>query len=200
MEINEKNNSSLSDEAKKLVTMYITARQFKNAVLKEEMIVIPATKNGLVEGTVIDFGGAQVYAHGNQYISRVFPLVVNKSFSCEVYLKLILLFEGFDLKIIKPSDRHNLESLFKNTSDIFKEKFFSFFSSQYGENGTKEFLEKEIKDISDVFKTWRYIYERLDDSSQVNYGFINVFCDYLDHYSQQLILETYDYDVNKDMR
>lgn len=191
-------NPDLDVEGNKLVTMYVTARQFKNAILEEEMVVFPA--NSHPEGTILDIGGAKIYFHGNQFISKTFPFVVNKAFSCEVYLKLILTFENFDIKKIRSLDRHNLEKLYENTSDSFKNEFFNFFALKYGSLATKEFLEKQINDISDVFKTWRYIYERLEGSFQTNYGFLNVFCDYLDSYSQKLILDKYSYDVNKDLR
>ena len=52
--------------------MYTTARQFKNAISKDEKIII---KNGM-------------------YINKIYPYIVNKSFSCEIYLKIIILYNN----------------------------------------------------------------------------------------------------------
>ncbi len=44
MTSNEKIYKALDNSSKEKIIMYLTARQFKNAVLIEEMIIIPAKK------------------------------------------------------------------------------------------------------------------------------------------------------------
>ena len=49
--------------------MYVTTRQFKNAI--ENYDLIPTPKNN--------------------FRNKIYPFIVNKSFACEIYLKLILM-------------------------------------------------------------------------------------------------------------
>jgi len=187
----------LSEEGKQLVEMYLVGRQFKNAILEEEMIVLP---NGTNNGTTFSWGSTKITFRGNQHLVRVFPFIVNKAFACEVYLKLLLTHQGFDFKMLKPTERHNLFLLYKNTDTYFKQNFYSYFASTFGEKATVDFLESEIEQISNVFVKWRYIYENITEAQSVNSGFLNAFCDYLNELCQNLILEEYNYDVSKNMR
>lgn len=190
----------LSSKGKKLVEMYITARQFKNAILEEEMIILPAKQNNIKEGSIINWGGTKVTFRGDKSITRIYPFIVNKSFACEVYLKLILVELDFNFKTLKHYELHSILKLYENTDDIFKRVFVKTFNNKYGEQANKEFLEKEITNISDVFSKWRYIYEKINQENIVNSGFLNSFCDFLDRYVQKLILFKYKYDVDKNMR
>lgn len=196
MDANDK-YESLSKEAKQLVEMYLVGRQFKNAILEDEIIVLP---NGTNNGNVFSWGTTKITLRGNQYLVRVFPFVVNKAFACEVYLKLLLTHQGFDLKTLKQSERHNLFVLFKNTNNDFKIKFYSYFISEYSEKANEDFLNKEIEKIANVFIKWRYIYENIEEAKAVNYGFLNAFCEYLNNLCKQMILEEFNYDVSKNMR
>ena len=196
MDANDK-YESLSKEAKQLVEMYLVGRQFKNAILEDEIIVLP---NGTNNGNVFSWGTTKITLRGNQYLVRVFPFVVNKAFACEVYLKLLLTHQGFDLKTLKQSERHNLFVLFKNTNNDFKIKFYSYFISEYSEKANEDFLNKEIEQIANVFIKWRYIYENIEEAKAVNSGFLNAFCEYLNDLCKQKILEEFNYDVSKNMR
>lgn len=196
MDANDK-YESLSKEAKQLVEMYLVGRQFKNAILEEEIIVLP---NGTNNGNVLSWGTTKITLRGNQYLVRVFPFVVNKAFACEVYLKLLLTHQEFDLKTLKQSERHNLFVLFKNTNNEFKVNFYSYFSSEFSEKANEDFLNKEIEKIANVFIKWRYIYENIEEAKAVNYGFLNAFCEYLNDLCKQMILEEFNYDVSKNMR
>ena len=60
--------SYLGKENENLIKMYTTARQFRNAIKPSE--ILQFKKDG--------------------FENKVFPYVVNRSFSCEVYLKLII--------------------------------------------------------------------------------------------------------------
>lgn len=193
-------NKNLSSKGEKIVGMYITARQFKNAVLEEEMIILPAKQNNIKDGSVLKWGGAQITFRGNKSITRIFPFIVNKSFACEVYLKLLLVERDFNFKKLKKHELHNLLKLYENTDNDFKQILFNVFNSKCGEKLSKEFIEMEIMKISNVFKEWRYIYERINEESIVFHGFLNEFCEFLDRYTQQMIFNKYHYDVDKDMR
>lgn len=199
-DINEDEYKKMSDKGKRIVEMYITARQFKNAILEEEMIILPSQQNIFKEGAILNWGGTKVTFRGNKTIVRIYPFVVNKSFACEVYLKLLLIEEEFDFKTLKHFELHNISRLFENIDDIFKQEFYKYFNNKYGEEASKEFLEKEIENISDVFKEWRYIYEKINQENIVNNGFLNAFCDFLDRYCHKIILSKYNYDVDKNMR
>ncbi len=190
----------LDPKGKKLVEMYITARQFKNAILEEEMIILPAQQNNIKDNTVIEWGGTKVSFRGDKMISRIYPFIVNKSFACEVYLKLLLVDIDFNFNTLKNYELHNLFKLYKNTDDYLKTVLFSFFYKKYGEQANKQFIEKEISNISNVFKDWRYIYERVNEENIVNSGFLSTFCGFLDRYAQQLIKSKYDYNVDENMR
>lgn len=117
-----------------------------------------------------------------------------------MYLKLILIESGIKLEELNHRDLHNLKKLYNKTTEEFKKMFFDYFLKVYGEQANKEFLEKEIRAISNVFSKWRYIYEDLDKENIVNYGFLNIFCEFLDIYARALIQTKYSYDVSKDMR
>ena len=60
---------NLDEETKKIINMYTTARQFKNAINNDEKLVV---RNGI-------------------FINKIYPYIVNKSFACEIYLKIIIL-------------------------------------------------------------------------------------------------------------
>lgn len=191
---------NLSSKGKKIVEMYITARQFKNAILEEEMIILPAEKNNIKDGTILDLGGAKVTFRGNKSIIRIYPFIVNKAFACEIYLKLLLVEKDFDFKLLKNCELHNLLKLYENIDNEFKQVFLNVFNNKYDEKVIKEFLEKEITNISNVFKEWRYIYEKINNENVVNNGFLNLFCDFLDRYSQKIIFAKYNYDVDNNIR
>lgn len=178
--------------------MYLTARQFKNAVKQEEMITIPANKNGLSENSKIKFGNLiELTAKGDRIVTKIFPFIVNKAFACEVYLKLILIEEGLDInKSLKRTEKHNLYKLYSNTSEKFREMYKNVCLTIYGKNSNDEFLNNEIIKISNVFMEYRYIYERFGEENIVNSGFLEHFCNYLDIYTKILIKNKYNYDVD----
>ena len=188
-------------ESRKHIHMYITARQFKNAVLINEMLTVPALSNNLPENTEISFGGLiTAKASGNKIVSKFFPFMVNKSFSCEIYLKYILTESNINFKDLKGKKGHDLwllyDRLFTNNSNI--NDMFIEYINKY----TKSIIdiEKEIKDISNVFESWRYIYEKYDEAQQINHGFLDMFCNFLDVYCMAIIKTKYNYDINKDIR
>lgn len=193
---NEKIYKSLSPKEKQIVEMYLTARQFNNAVLEEEILIMPSSAFGNKEG-IFKWGETKITVRGDKTIVKAYPYVVDKSFACEVYLKLLILLDrDFNCKKIG----HNIFKLYSKTNDTFKADFLKVFKCKYGEKADEIFLQNEIRNISNVFVEWRYIYEKTDLEKRVNIGFLNAFCNYLDRYAQRKILEKLEYDVDKNMR
>lgn len=191
--------NNLSNKGKQLIEMYITARQFKNAILEDEIIIL-SKQQEFPDNTVINWGGIKITFRGDKNLIRTYPFVVNMAFSCEVYLKLLLIDNDFNFEKLKNRELHDLSKLYENNEKILKEKLCSEFKIKYGNNATLEFIENEIAKISNVFIDWRYIYEKRDLKSEVNYGFLIAFCSFLDRYAQNIIYSKYDYNVDENMR
>lgn len=120
------------EEIKKIKSMYITARQFKNVVESNELVPTPK----------------------NNFRNKIFPFVVNKSLACEIYLKLILM-----VTKKKRVKIHNLEELSKRTHiDV---EFKNYLSSNKSEL-TEQQVEEYLINISNAFEDWKYIYEKKD--------------------------------------
>ncbi len=179
-------------ENSKEVLMYVAARQFKRAIDKDEMIIIPKNKNMILDNSIINFGIFTATVRGNEFISKIYPFIVNKSFACELYLKTILKMNG--QQIPRGNRGHMLNELFNEVCE--KEKLLENISKSF--RMKKDLITEEINGISKAFEEWRYIYEK--DENQLNYGFLNGFCDFLDDYVKNKILNERGYDVTKDCR
>ena len=126
--------NSLNEKGRKLVEMYLTARQFKNAVLEDEMIILPYAilqKND----AVFKYGGIKIRFRGKEPIIRIYPFIVNKAFACEVYLKLLLIEADFVFDRLKRNELHKLFKLYENTDSTFKQILLNKFIAQFGNNG-----------------------------------------------------------------
>ena len=179
--------------------MYLTARQFKNAVLIEEMTIVPAKKNGFPENSILSFahGLLKITARGDKMISKHYPFLVNKSFACEVYLKFLLGDFKIDFSDLKGKNGHNLSKLYDKLPINVKNELLKFLQSKGTQ--TNEKLLTKLNSVSQAFIEWRYIYENFDGIS-ADYSFLNDFCDFLDMYCQKMILSHYHYDVSQDIR
>jgi len=187
-------------EYKKNIQMYLTARQFKNAIFDDEVFIIPA-KNGVFDISKINFDGLfKPKFKGDKFVIRIMPYIVNKSFACEVYLKLILIIFNVDISDLKAKEKHNLYNLYMKMPEDFKRILFRRYFKASDFEVCEEFLEEEIKKISNAFVGWRYIYETIETGSTINSGFLSWFCDTLDLYSKTLIKNKYKYDVDFDIR
>ena len=136
-----------------------------------------------------------VTVRGKKIISKQTPFIVNKSFACEIYLKLILLENNIDFKDLKGINGHKIFKLYSKTNSDFK-------SNLYHEMRLKNFtnIEDKIENISEAFINWRYIYEKYEKIDSLDFMFLDELCNYLDEKSKELILKNYNYDVNKDIR
>lgn len=202
----QKNKYIRNKKVDYVINMYTVARQFKNAVLINEMISLPDNINGLN----IKLLGGQMNFHvfstnGNKMKMKIYPFLVNKAFACEIYLKLILEYENenlnelYKIKKIKGSDKHNLLILLNLIRLNIKEFIVSNITKNIPNYDINvSILDEKIKCISSVFYDWRYIYEK--GSKSVDFVFLNFFCDLLDAYTKNLIYASYNYDVDKDMR
>lgn len=199
MDSNEKIYETLEDSSKKRIIMYLTARQFKNAVLIEEMIIVPAKKNNLPENTTLCLGNGllKLTARGDKVISKHYPFLVNKAFACEVYLKLLLLEYNINFKDLKGRNGHNLLKLYEKTPLDFKNSLLKYVSSRG--TLTNESLIKKLESVSEVFTEWRYIYEKFDEIS-TDFLFLDTFCNFLDESCKKEILKKYNYNVDLDIR
>ena len=158
----------LDDKNKNIINMYTTARQFKNAINDNEKIVLKT----------------------DRVINKVYPYIVNKSFACEIYLKLI----------IKNNDEsynkiHTLKDLYIKSN--IKKDFEKYIMDNVLKNNINYDLEKlnnDLQSISNAFVEWRYIFENKDLCISV--GFFNLFCDYLDRYCLNLIRENSNIDMD----
>lgn len=209
--------NNLKKEEKNRIMMYTTARQFKNAVPIEEMLIIPSKtgewvnyckikfnntdlndiilKYGIKDNSQIQLGGQIITARGDKIISKQTPFIVNKTFACEVYLKLILLEKNINFEDLKGTNRHKLWKLYSKTDGDFKKALETKIFSKGFRN-----IDDKIKNISEAFINWRYIYEKYEVIASVDFLFLDELCNYLDKQAKQLIFKNYSYDVNRDAR
>lgn len=152
------------DDVKRITTMYIVATQFKNA--------IPDPKNSMLD---LDFH------------KHIYPYIVNKSFACEVYLKIIITANGDEIP-----RNHNIKDLYKLSG--IEDEFHKITLSIYGDEIAKD-IDNCIESFSNAFIQWRYIYEQ-DSTGNLMYGFLKYFVEYLNMKCKTIIQEKYNYDVN----
>ena len=160
---------SLDKEDKKIISMYTTARQFKNAINKEEILVM---KKGV-------------------FTNKIYPYIVNTAFACEIYLKILILINGEAYGKV-----HTLKDLYIK-SKICKE--FENYVMENTKNlnikYNKEKLDDDITLISDAFVEWRYVFE--SEELYIPNGFLGIFCAYLDDVCVRKILEKTGINMNQ---
>ena len=183
MDNNTKVFEKMSNENKKIIQMYLTARQFKNSIFEDEIFILPISKNNNKCGKIKIDNLTTLYFNGNKYVTRIIPYIVNKSFACELYLKLILALFNINYNDLQPRMRHSLFELYNKLP-----------------SNSKSIIFNEIKKIEYVFMNWRYIHETIDRENTIDSGFLTWFSDVLDKYAIYLIKIELQYDVNLDIR
>ena len=102
--------------------------------------------------------------------------IVNSAFACEVFIKSLLVYNGFSIDEIKGHKLRDLWDKYKRvdceTANLVEQKMQEIFDSD-NENMFNELLDN----ISNAFEYWRYIYERRGGS--INIGFLVNFRDLL---------------------
>lgn len=159
--------ANLSHEENNTIQMYTTARQFRDAITPDEFLTV---RNGKIR-------------------NRSIPFVVNRSFSCELYLKMILRIQGKEYR-----KNHSIVELMQ-TAELY-DVFIAYVMSsicETGEKTTKEDLIDYLDSISKAFVNVRYVYEH--SSLQVFYGILNILNDYLDDFCREIILKKHGIDM-----
>lgn len=164
----QKNRYIKNKKVDYVINMYTVARQFKNAVLINEMISLPNNINGLNIKSLGEQMNFHVFStNGNKMKMKIYPFLVNKAFACEIYLKLILEYENenlnelYKIRKIKGSDKHNLLILLNLIRLNIKEFIVSNITKNIPNYDINvSILDEKIKCISNVFNDWRYIYEK----------------------------------------
>ena len=161
--------SYLGKENENLIKMYTTARQFRNAIKPSE--ILQFKKDG--------------------FENKVFPYVVNRSFSCEIYLKLIIKNNGDSFENV-----HNIKQLLVKAKigEEF-EKYILKGVALANVDYSIERLDQDIETISKAFVNWRYIYEQ--DDITVAAGLLDLMNDYLDSYCKRIIKARFDVDMDQ---
>lgn len=95
------------------------------------------------------------------------PTVVNISFSCELFLKVLLSIHQITSK------KHDLLSLYRELPKNLQNEIMAQNSSTFFE---------DLKSISDLFIRWRYLYERMQP---LNYPFLYQFAEQLQAISKK---------------
>ena len=206
----------LNNDAKNRIIMYTTARQFKNAVPMEEMLIFPSKlgnwtnyfkislngidysefiKNyGVKDNSTINLNGIPlITARGDNVINKQIAFIVNKAFACELYLKLILLENNINFYDLRGKDRHLLYKLYSKLDNNFKTSLNSHMKSKGFNN-----IDEKINKISNAFIDWRYIFESYEKIASLDFLFLNEFCCYLDIEAKKVIYKNYEYNVTRD--
>ena len=111
----------------------------------------------------------------NLSLRTVIPVIVLKSFACEMYLKSQLSHNG-NTSIPR---QHNLYELYRNLNSQTKTKINKKLKSKMimvNHNYKIDDIDRDIQGVSKAFEQWRYFYE---DSYSIDLQFLNVFYDTL---------------------
>ena len=200
MDNNTKVFEKMSNENKKIIQMYLTARQFKNSIFEDEIFILPISKNNNKCGKIKIDNLTTLYFNGNKYVTRIIPYIVNKSFACELYLKLILALFNINYNDLQTRMKHSLFELYNKLPSNSKNIIFNLYLKGSNQSNSIDFFENEIKKIEYVFMNWRYIHETIDRENTIDSGFLTWFSDVLDKYAIYLIKFELQYDVNLDIR
>lgn len=114
-------------------------------------------------------------------IELSFPMAMSLTFSCELYLKILILKKGLSY-----NREHDLFSLYNILNEDIKSKILECYKKL---NGNDTDFDKKLEESKNAFKEWRYYYEI--DLSQQPCGFYVVDIPFLDMLLQCLE-EVYD--------
>ncbi len=159
----------LGKDNEKLINMYTVARQFRNAISQDELLIIKK----------------------ESFINKIFPYIVNSAFSSEIYLKLIILMNGSTIP-----KKHSLTLLLEKANLKNKFKFFLIDNlKKLNKPYSDECFERDLKSISNAFEDWRYIYEK--NSITISNVFLQLLNTYLDITCKSLIKNKFDINMDE---
>lgn len=105
-------------------------------------------------------------------MSHMVADIVNSAFSCEVFIKALLVYHGMSIESIKGHKLDVLWNRYKEkdsaSAERVEQKMKEIFNSQ-NDNMVSELLDN----ISDAFEYWRYIYEK--HGGKININFLRIF-------------------------
>ena len=106
------------------------------------------------------------------------PVIVNYSFACEVFLKILCLIHNKSLE-----KKHELKDLFeclpKEVRDTIMERTIlrsGCMDFMYYRDKNLNCGNEELRKVSAAFVDWRYSYEYTKCSLHANIGFLQAFC------------------------
>ena len=102
------------------------------------------------------------------------PSIINSAFACEVYLKAMLLFSNIPIK-----KEHKIKELYKMIPDQIKDEIKSMVTRGCESIWYDSFGFEKLDNISDAFVEWRYCYEKLERTREIDIGFLTTFRDAL---------------------
>lgn len=126
------------------------------------------------------------YTKEKKYVESYIPYIVNISFACELYLKLILVYNKISISELKKKS-HSLKKLYNLLTKEQKNRIYQSFKRPLIYN-----IEEEIDNIDMAFKDWRYIV--LDRANYIyktklfKYYFALEFTDILDTICREIVL------------
>lgn len=98
--------------------------------------------------------------------------IVNSAFSCEVFIKALLIYHGMSIESIKGHELDVLWSRYKEKDSAHAEcverKMKEIFNSK-----NDNMFSALLDNISDSFEYWRYIYEK--PGGKINTNFLRIF-------------------------
>lgn len=122
------------------------------------------------------------------YVEGSIPYIVNMSFASELYLKLILIYNGKDISKLKNKEGHQLYNLYNLLLEGQKKQIYNNFKKPMTYN-----IENELKDINTAFVGWRYLVldKSLGTNIHMSYRpyFMLEFNEILDKMSYSIVVE-----------
>ncbi|QUC66122.1 hypothetical protein [Aristaeella hokkaidonensis] len=102
------------------------------------------------------------------------PDIVLSCFSCEVYLKSLLLLQGESIDDVRKM-KHHIQSLwdrYEQVDPVSAQSFLHIFE----EFGSKSYFDEAIMIIDNNFQDVRYLYEDVEGNTKSNRTFLLYFC------------------------
>lgn len=189
IKLNDKQEKNRISDINKLPVMLLQARGFKYVF------------DSLNQNYIDNFLEEQNFLPNSANFISV--TATNASFSCELYLKAIFVYEHRNDNAEIPKT-HNLHVLFKKLSKKKKLQIINIFTKKhhYSEN----LFFYNLKNIADSFKNFRYLFEQ-ENSYTLYLNFFCIFIEELDillndimnhhHFSENIEFHSNDIEITK---
>lgn len=115
----------------------------------------------------------------------IYPVIVNLAFSCELYLKALMIWRNPDGSF----DRgHSLVDLFNGLSDTDRNGIKGLYIPEFSEWG----FDGAIKEFNRLFEDWRYAFEVKEDDNECTIYELIRFADSVHKYVEETVRSTCD--------